>query len=134
MKAIIDGPRIEDKIVGANIRRLRLQKGKSQTELGLALGITFQQVQKYEKGTNRVSASRLVQMARYFGCTIDELFRGIELKKAQGTTSSQLIYKNPKVVKFLKLIGELAELEPKDADLVLSVAMKMALMHHGRQK
>jgi len=49
----------------------------SQTELAAHLGITFQQVQKYEKGTNRVSASRLVKMASVFGVRIEVLFSGI---------------------------------------------------------
>jgi transcriptional regulator with XRE-family HTH domain len=45
--------------VGANIRIFRLAKGFSQTALGDAVGVTFQQIQKYESGANRVSSSRL---------------------------------------------------------------------------
>jgi len=52
-----------DAIVGENIRVARLAAGLSQTELGGACGITFQQIQKYEKGTNRVGGSRLMQIA-----------------------------------------------------------------------
>src|ERR1700731_1480100 len=48
-----------DVLVGQNIRICRLQKGLSQGELGQQIGVTFQQVQKYEKGANRVGASRL---------------------------------------------------------------------------
>ena len=51
------GPDAVDKLVGRNIRVLRLAKGLSQTKLADALGVTFQQVQKYEKGTNRVAAA-----------------------------------------------------------------------------
>jgi transcriptional regulator with XRE-family HTH domain len=47
--------------VGSRMRMRRLMLGMSQTEIGEALRLTFQQVQKYEKGTNRVSASRLQQ-------------------------------------------------------------------------
>src|SRR6266481_3181058 len=49
--------------VGHNIRIRRLQKGLSQSELGRGVGVTFQQIQKYEKGANRVGASRLSQIA-----------------------------------------------------------------------
>jgi transcriptional regulator with XRE-family HTH domain len=49
--------------VGARLRMRRLMLGMSQEKLGDALGLTFQQVQKYEKGTNRISASRLLQVA-----------------------------------------------------------------------
>ena len=48
-----------DKHVGARVRLRRIMVGLSQEKLGEALGITFQQIQKYEKGTNRIGASRL---------------------------------------------------------------------------
>jgi transcriptional regulator with XRE-family HTH domain len=51
-----------DKHVGSRVRMRRMMLEMSQTTLGNALGITFQQVQKYEKGTNRISASRLQQV------------------------------------------------------------------------
>lgn len=57
-----------DQRVGANIRRLRNIRGHSQTDLANAMGLTFQQVQKYEKGTNRVSSSRLFQIADFLQC------------------------------------------------------------------
>lgn len=59
------GPDQIDVEVGLNLRRLRLSRGLSQTELGEALGISFQQIQKYERGANRVSASMLVKAARF---------------------------------------------------------------------
>jgi transcriptional regulator with XRE-family HTH domain len=55
-------PNSIDKHVGNRVRMRRLMLGMSQTKLGDALGLTFQQVQKYEKGTNRIGASRLLQM------------------------------------------------------------------------
>lgn len=70
-------PEAADVQVGANIRRLRSLRAMSQTDLAEHLGITFQQIQKYEKGTNRVSASRLVKMASVFGVRIEVLFSGI---------------------------------------------------------
>ena len=53
-----------DKHVGARVRMRRLMVGMSQGKLGEALDVTFQQVQKYEKGSNRIGASRLQQLAR----------------------------------------------------------------------
>ena len=55
-----------DKHVGSRVRMRRMLAGVSQEKLGEALGLTFQQVQKYEKGTNRVSASRLQAIADVF--------------------------------------------------------------------
>src|SRR5216684_5373196 len=65
-----------DVLVGQNIRICRLQKGLSQGELGRRIGVTFQQVQKYEKGANRVGASRLQQIADVLGVPIPTLFDG----------------------------------------------------------
>ncbi len=53
-----------DKEIGARVRLRRLQCGLSQEKLADALGLTFQQVQKYEKGANRITVSRLDQIAR----------------------------------------------------------------------
>ena len=58
-----------DTAVGARVRRARMAAGMNQTELGRAIGVTFQQVQKYEKGVNRFSASRLTLAAEALGTT-----------------------------------------------------------------
>jgi transcriptional regulator with XRE-family HTH domain len=65
-----------DTLVGARIRILRQRRKMSQTELGKTLGVTFQQVQKYENGRNRVSASKLHQVATALGVSISEIFDG----------------------------------------------------------
>ena len=64
-----------DKHVGSRVRMRRMMLGMSQTNLGDGLRLTFQQVQKYEKGTNRISASRLQQSA-YPAGSGDVLLRG----------------------------------------------------------
>lgn len=63
--------------VGRNVRRRRIELGLSQTELAEACGITFQQVQKYENGANRVSASRLWQFAAVLGLEVGAFFDGL---------------------------------------------------------
>ena len=63
-------PHPVDVHVGARLRIKRRLLGVSQTELGNALGLTYQQIQKYENGSNRVSASRLYQVASIFGVPI----------------------------------------------------------------
>ena len=59
-----------DKHVGSRVRMGRRMLNMSQTDLGNALGLTFQQVQKYEKGSNRVSASRLQQLSKILQVTV----------------------------------------------------------------
>lgn len=69
-----DSPDPIDVQVGARIRLQRKAKGISQTTLADALGVTFQQVQKYERGTNRVSASMLVRAAKALDASVAQLF------------------------------------------------------------
>ena len=65
-----------DRHVGERLRLARVTNKMSQTALGSAAGITFQQVQKYERGTNRVSASRLFEFANALGVDISYFFDG----------------------------------------------------------
>ena len=65
-----------DKHVGSRLRMRRMMLGMSQGKLGEALGITFQQVQKYEKGVNRMGASRLQQAAQNLGVSVPFFFEG----------------------------------------------------------
>lgn len=69
-------PNSADGQVGESIRAHRLAAGMSQAELAKRLGVSFQQVQKYEKGTNRVGAGRLPQIAELFDVPIGALFAG----------------------------------------------------------
>jgi transcriptional regulator with XRE-family HTH domain len=65
-----------DELVGRNIKLLRLDRGMSQTELARKIGVTFQQVQKYENGTNRLGSSRLFMIATVLDVPIIALFDG----------------------------------------------------------
>jgi transcriptional regulator with XRE-family HTH domain len=67
-----------DTAVGSRIRRRRTALRLSQTTLGQMAGVTFQQVQKYENGTNRVSASRLVMIGRALGVSTAYFFEDVE--------------------------------------------------------
>ncbi len=65
-----------DKHVGSRIRMRRLMLGMSQEKLGNGLGLTFQQVQKYEKGTNRIGASRLQHISQLLQVPVPFFFEG----------------------------------------------------------
>jgi transcriptional regulator with XRE-family HTH domain len=69
-------PNPVDRHVGSRVRMRRMLIGMSQERLGEALGLTFQQVQKYEKGANRIGASRLQEIARILNVEIDYFFQG----------------------------------------------------------
>ena len=74
---LIKSPNATDKHVGARVRMRRMMLGMSQTNLGDGLGLTFQQVQKYEKGTNRISAGRLQQISDILQVDIPFFFEGL---------------------------------------------------------
>ena len=67
-----------DQLVGARLRERRNSLHLSQEQVGDQLGLTFQQVQKYEKGTNRISASRLYEISRILNVDIGFFFEGFE--------------------------------------------------------
>lgn len=73
-----------DPIIAANIRRYRTAAGLSQTDLGDALGVTFQQIQKYEKGKNAIAPGRLRQIAEICGISVGAMFG--EPPKVDGET------------------------------------------------
>lgn len=69
-------PNPTDKHVGSRVRMRRMMLDMSQTELGNSIGLTFQQVQKYEKGTNRIGAGRLQQIAHILRVPVSFFFEG----------------------------------------------------------
>ncbi len=80
--------------VGKRVRHRRWMVGKTQQQLGEAVGIKFQQIQKYETGMNRVSASRLWDIARVLEVPVSFFFEGLETggveAKAVETTPSDM--------------------------------------------
>jgi transcriptional regulator with XRE-family HTH domain len=73
-----------DKHVGSRVRMRRMMLGMSQEKLGDALGLTFQQVQKYEKGTNRIGASRLQQISLILQVPVSFFFEGAPAPPGMG--------------------------------------------------
>ncbi len=78
------GPRPVDVHVGGRVKARRTLIGMSQEELGKHVGLTFQQIQKYEKGMNRIAGSKLWQFSRILGQPISWFFEGIGERKRKG--------------------------------------------------
>lgn len=107
-----------DIFVGARIRAQRAALGMSQTELGNMIGVRFQQVQKYEAGINRVSASRLWTIADALGVDISYFFEGIDNARTErraGKNSCDFLA-DPRSVEIARLFHALPE-NQKDAVL-----------------
>ena len=77
--------------VGLRLRLRRNMLGMSQDDLGKQVGITFQQIQKYERGIDRVSASRLWEFAQILNVPEDYFFEGLEGNKTSGDSDCQLL-------------------------------------------
>ena len=105
---MIKAPNDVDRQVGSRVRMRRMLIGMSQEKLGDALGLTFQQVQKYEKGTNRISASRLQQISQVLGVSIEFLYGN---ENAPSAGSSQGFSETPRA--------------DYDADLLTSDGLKL---------
>lgn len=80
-----------DRHIGSRVRRRRIALGMSQETLGEALGLTFQQVQKYEKGTNRIGASRLLTIATILKVGIEFFFDGLAETRATSSAETRLM-------------------------------------------
>ena len=82
-----------DAFVGAQLKMLRKSAGFSQTNLANQVGVTFQQIQKYERGANRIGASRLWEFCKIFNVKPGRFFEGVEahlaiLKSATATATA----------------------------------------------
>lgn len=82
-------PHFIDVQVGKRLREFREAKRLSQTDLASALGITFQQVQKYENGHNRISASRLHAAACFLKVPVSDFFEGLDDIAPKGLSESE---------------------------------------------
>jgi len=101
-----------DVAVGQRIRIQRLTAGLSQTELAEEIGVTFQQVQKYEKGVNRVGAGRLTKIAAVLGSPVSYFFGANDdaVIDRRGTASSPLkLLTVPGALRLLQAYGRIKD-------------------------
>src|SRR5436189_6402413 len=112
-KSHAKAPEPKDREVGQLIRAQRLVCRMSQTELANALGVTFQQVQKYEKGVNRVGAGRLTKIAEVLGIEVGTFFSGKEMLKSEpskeGEASPLKLLTVSGAFRLLRAYGELED-------------------------
>jgi len=109
------GPRTPDRVdieVGQRIKIQRLSAGLSQTKLGENVGVTFQQVQKYEKGANRVGIGRLTRIARVLNVSVNSFFEGqdtIDRVAQTGAESPLSLLTQPLAFRLLQAYSTLAD-------------------------
>jgi transcriptional regulator with XRE-family HTH domain len=108
-----------DVLVGRNIRICRLQRKMSQGELGRCIGVTFQQVQKYENGTNRIGAGRLMQISGVLGVPLSSLFDGAATVGNAGLQSVREMVSRPRSMRLLQAYDRIKDRRVAAAVLAL---------------
>jgi transcriptional regulator with XRE-family HTH domain len=104
-----------DALVGRNIRIHRINKGLTQTDLGKRIGVTFQQVQKYEQGTNRVGGGRLFKIADVLGLPISAFFEGADTSHHKVKESPSALLVEPHALKLLRSFCQIENMETRRA-------------------
>jgi len=108
--------------VGARIRQRRLSLGMSQEKLAKPLGLTFQQVQKYEKGSNRIGASRLFKIAGLLEVSVMHFYEGVD-------PGGKVVYPvddSPQARRVLELCRYFDSLNEKHQDIAFKLVRELA--------
>lgn len=106
--------------VGKNIRAERLRRGWSQEKLAGALGVSYQQIQKYEKGTNRVAGGRLHQVAEVLKVSVSALFRETDGERAGVSLDQNADWiADPQVLRVARALTSIADESLKRALVTL---------------
>jgi DNA-binding XRE family transcriptional regulator len=120
-----------DQRVGERLRSRRLKMGLSQTELGVAAGVTFQQVQKYERGANRISAGRMIQFAERLGVTpayFVEGFGGGSKANSENTKTARAIESVAASNEGVAVLQALAQMKPSRRKFMVTLARALREM------
>lgn len=126
-----------DMLVGCNIRTLRQDRGMSQTELARKIGVTFQQVQKYENGTNRVGSGRLFKIASILNVPITAFFEGAMQVASENSCSSSpvALLAEPYALRLLQAFCAIddSELRRSITEFAEQIAGGIAQRHAGNE-
>ncbi len=120
------GPNLIDVYVGSRVRQRRSLLGLSQENLGEALGLTFQQVQKYERGKNRISASKLWNLTQILDVPVSFFFDGVDEGLAGPTPFDSDPLDSRETLEFVRAYYRITD--PKARHSLFELAKAMAKM------
>jgi transcriptional regulator with XRE-family HTH domain len=123
-------PNPVDVTVGRNVRLHRLAAGLSQEALGDRIGVTFQQIQKYERGTNRIGASRLARIAEALDIPIAILFEGARSPTGGERTGKSLgeLIAEPKAIRLARAFADIPDNDIRNC--IVELLERIASSHH----
>jgi transcriptional regulator with XRE-family HTH domain len=117
----------EDVETGRKIRALRLERGLSQSDLATGIGLTFQQVQKYEKGANRVSAGRLQRVADLLNVPVTFFYSGMGANPKKNEQRNSLVFLQTKgAIRLLRAYSVIGSRTAKYALVTLAEGLAQA--------
>jgi transcriptional regulator with XRE-family HTH domain len=119
-----------DALVGRNIRIHRLDQGLTQTEFGKRIGVTFQQVQKYEQGVNRIGGGRLYKIADVLQLPISAFFEGADHTEHKVKESPLALLAEAHALKMLQAFCQIDDAETRR--LLVEVAQRLASRRASR--
>lgn len=108
----------EDIVIGKNLRKFRTLNGISQDTLASAIGITFQQVQKYERGNNRISASKLLHISIFLEVDIKSFYGGLLDNKKSNIDGLDM--------ETIKIAKKIKDIKNKDILAMIKMLTKLA--------
>ena len=120
-----------DRYIGTRLRQARLSAGMSQTDLGNRINLSYQQVQKYEVGKNRISGGRMWELAAVLGVSVTYFFNGLEnfvTKPTDESTDFDQILSS----KEYRIIHQLRRLDPIAQDAIIGLISTMHNKAVGR--
>ena len=120
-----------DRMIGSRIAALRAAQGLSQTALGNAIGVSFQQIQKYEKGRNRIGAGRLQTIADLLNVSVETFFARPPGNDEDGATAPTF-FDDPKVMELVLAFNSIADETTRNS--VLSIVKAAASLRQGRSE
>ena len=128
-----DGPHPVDRHVGRRVCEKRIALGYNQSDLGRALGLTFQQIQKYEKGANRISASKLWDIARFFKVDISYFFEGLTAPRPgmAEDEAAPFMHDFPATRQTIEISRLAPQLSTRQQKLILDMMREMAATSGG---
>ena len=117
---------VEDIEIGRKIRTLRLERGLSQSRLANGIGLSFQQLQKYESGANRVSAGRLQKIAELLGVPVTVFYgvTGLRVKKNEERDDAFVYLQARGAVRVARAYAGISSRATKNALLVVVEALR----------
>ena len=119
-----------DRHVGERIRHRRTELGLTQEQLGEALGVSYQQIQKYETGANRISAGRLYEIARRLGVDISDFFDGLDDRDVAAGEVTALEH-GGRQRSAIELVRKFTQIEDAEVRACIAGLVKTVVERHG---